>query len=83
MTRFEDPLKLPLGVSFNRKEFIARLLSHASYTPKILPVFYSLAQTSNFELRDTAIFVQRVCIAHCTVKTTLTDFGGMQPTRQK
>mmetsp|Transcript_40088 Transcript_40088/g.113563 ORF Transcript_40088/g.113563 Transcript_40088/m.113563 type:complete len:339 (-) Transcript_40088:39-1055(-) len=57
MTHFEDPLKLPLGVSVNRKDYIAKLLSYASYTPKILPIVASMAQTANIELRDPAMFV--------------------------
>jgi len=65
MTRFEDSLKLPLGVSINRKDYIAMLLSYASYTPKIIPLVASMAQTTNFELRDPAMFVQKGELLSC------------------
>jgi hypothetical protein len=37
-TRFENPMMLPLGFTFNRKDFAAALLAHIAYEPKMVPI---------------------------------------------
>jgi len=56
-TRFENPLMLPLGFTFNRKDFAASLLAHIAFEPKIVPILAAAAQTNIVELQDPSIFV--------------------------
>jgi len=56
-TRYDDPLRLPLGFMFNRKDFAARLVAQIALQPKILPIMSSGAQGTHYEMRDPEMFV--------------------------
>lgn len=65
-TRYDDPLRLPLGFMFNRKDFAARLVAQIALQPKILPIMSSGAQGTHYEMRDPEMFVAPVRAAnHC------------------
>ena len=59
-TRFDDPFRLPIGSTLNRKDFAARFLAQVACQPKIMAVMAASSQGTNFELRDPRAFIGEV-----------------------
>mmetsp|Transcript_13718 Transcript_13718/g.38824 ORF Transcript_13718/g.38824 Transcript_13718/m.38824 type:complete len:1022 (+) Transcript_13718:260-3325(+) len=56
-TRFDDPMRLPIGFVWNRKDYSARLLAHSASDQRLVPIILAATQSIFFEIRDPSLFV--------------------------
>lgn len=58
-TRFEDGLRLPLGISVNFPSFAAGILTEVAYNPKVLLPFSHMGETDEMRVQDSSCLSAR------------------------
>ncbi|CAG9465137.1 unnamed protein product [Pedinophyceae sp. YPF-701] len=59
LTRFEDPRRLPMGITFNAAAYSAKLLSQAAFDPAMLGPVMKMGTSDEVEVLDAAMFCER------------------------